>query len=122
MKRDTDRHEKRKERRQNGYTYREMRGIENDKTRRNQEMRGLKFLGLVTFCALSTSVWAQTTSTPPDRSQIEAALSDCASQVTLDANGHPDRQAMDTCMSNKGFTKPPAPLEGGRGPQGSAAN
>jgi len=37
---------------------------------------------------------------------LEAALHTCASTVTKDANGRPDRAAMHACMKSKGFGRP----------------
>lgn len=48
--------------------------------------------------------------------EFETAMSDCMDTVELDDNGRPDRDAMDECMSEKGFERPdgPPPGESGR--------
>lgn len=38
--------------------------------------------------------------------QIEAALKECASSVSKDSQGRPDRTAFEACMTAKGFKKP----------------
>jgi hypothetical protein len=74
----------------------------------------LKIIAIVIFTLCTGNVLAQ--SSPPQRGTpppvgknpaIDAALSQCAASVTKDANGRPDRTAMDACMSAKGFKKPP---------------
>lgn len=44
--------------------------------------------------------------------EFEAAISDCMDTVELDDNGRPDREAMDECMSAKGFERPEGPPPG----------
>jgi hypothetical protein len=41
---------------------------------------------------------------PKSNPAIQTALRACASSVARDSNGHPDINAMHTCMSAKGFT------------------
>lgn len=45
---------------------------------------------------------------------IEAAMKECASTSAKEANGRPDRAAMEKCMTAKGYARPAHP-EGGRG-------
>jgi hypothetical protein len=52
-------------------------------------------------------------SSMPDRAELEAALEECFSSLEADSDGRPDRSAIDSCMSAKGFSKP-----SGRGPGG----
>lgn len=40
-------------------------------------------------------------------SAVEAALHACASGAPRDANGRPDRSAMESCMRTQGFNVPP---------------
>jgi hypothetical protein len=51
----------------------------------------------------------------PDRAEIEAALEECFSSLQSDSNGRPDHSAIDSCMSEKGYSKPSAPPGGMRG-------
>lgn len=44
---------------------------------------------------------------------LDAAIQACSASVAKDAGGHPDRTAMDACMTAKGFTKPSGPPPGG---------
>ncbi len=41
----------------------------------------------------------------PDKEEIDAALKACFESVATDDNGKPDRDAVDACMSEKGYTK-----------------
>ncbi len=50
----------------------------------------------------------------PDHDAFEAALKACMDEAGQDAQGRPDRDAVDACMKKKGFEKP----EGGPGGQG----
>lgn len=55
--------------------------------------------------------------TPPAISENEdfnQAMDECMQTVVVDDKGRPDRDAMDECMSAKGFTRP----EGGPGEHG----
>jgi hypothetical protein len=51
----------------------------------------------------------------PDRAEIEAALEECFSSLQSDSNGRPDHSAIDSCMSEKGYSKPSGPPGGMRG-------
>lgn len=42
----------------------------------------------------------------PDRSEIGAALKSCMESVGTNSDGKPDREAVDACMSEKGYSKP----------------
>ena len=42
----------------------------------------------------------------PSREEIDAALKECFESVSTDSSGKPDRDAVDACMSEKGYTKP----------------
>lgn len=57
---------------------------------------------------------------------LKAALDECSASVSTDDNDRPDRNAMDTCMTGKGFTKPIGKRGGGRGgfggPRGGGEN
>lgn len=44
--------------------------------------------------------------------EFEQAMKECFESVDLDDDGHPDRDAMDECMSEKGFEKPDGPPPG----------
>jgi hypothetical protein len=45
----------------------------------------------------------------PDRAELEAALEECFSSLEAENNGRPDHSAIDSCMSAKGFSRPPGP-------------
>jgi hypothetical protein len=45
----------------------------------------------------------------PDREALEAALSECAATLEEQSSGRPDPDAMDSCMTEKGFSRPSAP-------------
>jgi hypothetical protein len=73
--------------------------------------------------AFSLSHAADDQSRPPGGNErnpaIEAAMKECGATATKDANGRPDRAAMESCMTAKGFPRP-AHREGqeGRPPKG----
>ncbi len=46
---------------------------------------------------------------PPPNPALMEALKFCVDTSAKDANGRPDRQALDNCMRAKGFTKPERP-------------
>ena len=73
---------------------------------------------LLACCLVSAGASAagsDTNNARPDRAALEAALQSCASSLSSDSNGRPDPQAMDSCMSAKGFSRPSGPPPG-RGP------
>lgn len=43
---------------------------------------------------------------PPDRAALEAALRACEASLSKETDGRPNPQAMDSCMSAKGFIRP----------------
>lgn len=47
--------------------------------------------------------------------EFEAAIQACSNSVAKDSRGGPDRTAMDSCMSAKGFTRPAGPPPGEHG-------
>lgn len=51
---------------------------------------------------------------PGRNSAVDAAIKECMALAAADANGRPDRAAVDSCMTAKGFTKP----QGGPGGPG----
>ncbi|TCJ11648.1 hypothetical protein EZJ19_14625 [Parasulfuritortus cantonensis] len=51
---------------------------------------------------------------PPGNPEMKAAIDACAASVARDAQGRPERKAMDACMQAKGF----APPRGGPGEHG----
>jgi hypothetical protein len=51
----------------------------------------------------------------PEAESIEAALDDCAASVAADSGGQPDAQAMDECMSGKGYSRPMGAAPNGHG-------
>ncbi len=59
----------------------------------------------------------------PTASEHEAfrqAMEECMETVDVDENGRPDREAIETCMSEKGFERPAGPPDGHgiKGPAG----
>ena len=69
-------------------------------------------------CLLFTAAGAGASdnSAPPDKAALEAAMQACAASVAIGADGKPNMQAMEACMSAKGFTRPSGPpSDGGRG-------
>lgn len=59
---------------------------------------------------------------PPQLSSAEkAAIQACLSSVSKDANGRPDRRAMETCMKSKGFSPPAGGPKGKGSPSGAPA-
>lgn len=58
------------------------------------------------------------TNAQPDQAGLDAALKSCAASASRDTSGQPDRQAVDTCMSGKGYTRPSGPPPGQSGGQG----
>ncbi|MFZ2160900.1 MAG: hypothetical protein WAW02_01665 [Sideroxyarcus sp.] len=85
-------------------------------------MKRLLYLSAMVCClalgsALAESSSSDTSTTMPDKAELEAALSACASSAGNDSKGQPDMQAMDSCMTKKGFTRPSGPPPGqGRNP------
>jgi hypothetical protein len=76
-------------------------------------MKKLLYLCAFACCFALGSVLADssntsdtTSTTTPDKSALEAALAACASSMSKDSGGQPDMQAMDSCMTKKGFTRP----------------
>jgi hypothetical protein len=67
---------------------------------------------LIFATALLSTGKANSNESMPDRSELEAALQECAASSGAVGDGLPDESAMDECMSAKGFTKP----SGQRGP------
>ena len=81
-----------------------------------------KILVLLSMC-VSVSAFAQTPlmeggMSHPHNPAFEAAIQSCKSSVPLGANGHPDHQAFDNCMTSKGFQKPAGGPPHGQPPQG----
>lgn len=73
-------------------------------------MRRILLICIALSCLFSSPLLAAH-SDPPDRDKFEAAIKECEATVKKDSDGRPDRQAMEKCMSAKGFTRP----EGGPG-------
>ena len=72
-------------------------------------------------CSSSMSVaLADSDNSMPARDEIEAALEECAASLQMDGDERPDHDAMDSCMSGKGFSRPSGPPPGGGGPGGRA--
>ena len=65
--------------------------------------------------ALAASTSTGNASQAGGNAAIEVALKACASQVSADSSGKPDRTAFDACMKAKGFEKPSGPPPGERG-------
>jgi len=65
--------------------------------------------------ALAESSSTDTSTTMPDKVALDTALNACASLAGKDSGGQPDMQAMDSCMTKKGFTRPSGPPPGGQG-------
>jgi len=70
---------------------------------------GILLSGLVVSVAEASVYESQ-----PDRGAFEAAMKACMDEAGQDAQGRPDRKAVDACMEKKGFKKP----EGGPGGPG----
>ena len=84
-----------------------------------------KLMALLVCGVCAGNVMAQSSapqgSAPPPpphgrNAALDAAISECASSVAKDAQGRPERTAMDACMSAKGFKKPPHHGGGDRPP------
>ena len=68
-------------------------------------MKKSYIIGAMSLILSSGMAWADTSSMP-SKDEIESALKECSSS----ANG--DQEAMDSCMSAKGYTKPSGPPPG----------
>ncbi|MGD9172052.1 MAG: hypothetical protein PVI97_18695 [Candidatus Thiodiazotropha sp.] len=73
-------------------------------------------LGATLFVNQAIAENSDSNSSMPDRAELEAALEECFSSLEAEDNARPDRSAIDSCMSAKGFTRPSAPP--GRGERG----
>jgi hypothetical protein len=84
-------------------------------------MRNMRLLVLALSAALMTNQAIAENmdghSSMPDKAELEAALEECFSSLEAGNDGRPDPEAMDSCMSEKGFSKP-----SGRGPGGGHGN
>ncbi|AJQ93419.1 hypothetical protein [Gynuella sunshinyii] len=69
-------------------------------------MKPKTVIGAMTLILSSGMSLADRTSTSPDREEIEAAIKECS------ASADGDRDAMDSCMSAKGYSKPSGPPPG----------
>ena len=82
----------------------------------------LLFITLITASGLSCAATGSVPDGPPpsggpgQNPALDTAMKACASTVAKDASGRPDRTALDTCMTAKGFTKPAMP-PGGAAPK-----
>ena len=73
-------------------------------------MKKTSILGAMTLILSSGLAFADSSSNnaPPDKAELEAALKECS------ASSNGDQDAMDSCMTNKGFTKPSGPPPDGQ--------
>lgn len=80
-------------------------------------MKRLSFVCVLACCLPMGNALAETaSSTAPDKTALEAALSACASSVSADSSGRPDMKSMESCMTAKGFSRPGgSPPDGGQG-------
>ena len=51
----------------------------------------------------------------PDKEEMDKAMKECFDSVSKDDQGRPDRDAVDQCLEDKGFTKPEGMPEKGDG-------
>ncbi len=65
-----------------------------------------KLLLTVFLLSISTSYACAAPQGPPANDELGKALQECMAASAKDSNGHPDRAAVDQCMTNKGFRKP----------------
>lgn len=75
--------------------------------------QSLAFLSCCAVLALTApmveAATASTTASAPaggNNSAFESAMSSCVAQAGKDAQGGPNRQAVDSCMQAKGYSKP----------------
>ena len=71
-------------------------------------MKHSKMIIAAMLMALAAPVLAAENGAPASSgdAKLDAARNVCAEKAGKDSNGRPDREAMDTCMKAKGYTKP----------------
>ncbi|WP_428242691.1 hypothetical protein [Gynuella sp.] len=67
-------------------------------------MKPKTVIGAMTLILSSGMSLADSSSTSPDREELEAAIKECSTS----ADG--DQDAMDSCMSTRGYSRPSSPL------------